>query len=272
MTIRSSLLLRSSARRAAFTLIELLVVIAIIAILIGLLLPAVQKVRESAARMQSMNNLKQIGLAVHSYHDVSGRLPTNGTNTTSYTTWCWLFQILPFVEQDALQKQAMAGTPVSNVGVKTYLCPARGRNPYSTSGGNSPGINGPYTDYAINRTSFDTPLKAISLSTVSSQNGTSNTIFAGEKFLSTNSYGVTGSNGWEENIYSGGYGGTGRNTVTILKDDQSGQGDKWGSPFGGGCPFLLTDGSVRLIAYSLSGSAQMGYALRWDNTTPFSLD
>lgn len=113
---------RSSLHRRAFTLIELLVVIAIIAVLVGLLLPAVQAVRESAARAKCLNNMKQIGLATHNFHNVNGTFPTyngiypatNGKTTqvagprTVYGSW--FVHILPYVEQDNLYQQIVSDT------------------------------------------------------------------------------------------------------------------------------------------------------------------
>ena len=123
-------------RRSAFTLIELLVVIAIIAVLIGLLLPAVQKVREAASRTKCQNNLKQIGLAMHGYMNANETMPSNGAYSASGGTvtvtnaWSGVAKILPYIEQEALFKgidftvgyNSQVGISSKRVG--TFVCPS----------------------------------------------------------------------------------------------------------------------------------------------------
>ncbi len=135
-----------TSKRGGFTLVELLVVIAIIGILIGLLLPAVQQVREAARRTSCLNNLKQLTIGAHNYESAHGHLPTAGDCDQSFwqaafaprqgiENWGWAYQVLPFIEQDAAYQQRTSfaywgapagGTPLMQLNLPLFSCPSRG--------------------------------------------------------------------------------------------------------------------------------------------------
>jgi len=188
--------LRSLLRRwRGFTLIELLVVIAIIAILIGLLLPAVQKVRDAAARMQSTNNLKQMGIAVHACHDTHGKLPpTIGCFPTDANGVAWSgyqpskfgtaqYFLLPYMEQDAAYKAVSTNSYNSPAVIKTYQAPG---DPTLPAGGKTWGDRGA-TSYRANwhvfRGGWDEDWQVGGVNRFASiKDGLSNTIFFAEAY------------------------------------------------------------------------------------------
>ena len=181
-------------KRRAFTLVELLVVIAIIGILVALLLPAIQAAREAARRTECANNMKQLGLAMHLYHDTYKKFPLPSGGFWSLTPWgypavgapSWLYRLLPFIEQEAVMDVTQWTAPAAHY-IKTFRCPSDPtyRKPLCPDNWcgttNYVGVTGSDFSYGATATNgiFDLSLRAVTLADV--LDGTSNTLMLGER-------------------------------------------------------------------------------------------
>jgi prepilin-type N-terminal cleavage/methylation domain-containing protein len=270
-------------RQRGFTLLELLVVIAIVAVLIGLLLPAVQKVRSAAVRAQCQNNLKQIGIALHGFHDAQGHIPYSRYKDRG--TWAVLIQ--PFLEADNQyqlfvpgnsyfqQSDAFRTTPV-----KVYYCPARrtpSTAPQVSVSGDVPDAGGPHVpgalgDYAcaINDLGYwdygfqngnDAPANGAFnsngwgagrdrvLTLLDVTDGLSNTIFIGDKHVRLGHFGEGAGSSGDGSIYNGERGSAMRAAhvpLAISPTDPDIGG--FGSYHPGTCQFVFGDGSVHAVS------------------------
>jgi prepilin-type N-terminal cleavage/methylation domain-containing protein/prepilin-type processing-associated H-X9-DG protein len=266
-------------RITGFTLIELLVVIAIIAILIGLLIPAVQQVREAASRMSCQNNLKQIGTASHNFHSVFGYFQSDNSATAPpypYPNTCWILQTLPYVEQQnevqgavsggngTLQGNGQAGNaggtaslvPVNNgqVVLTLLLCPSRGIR------GNG------LTDYNyVQQTTavlFGAPL-GVSLTAISGANGTANTAMVGHLACNPQDY-PNGPTSWYNCVQP--------LSAQSMEDRQVPPGivdQTFSSPHPGVNMVLFADGHVQPVANAWLTANQNVW--NWQNATPLQV-
>ena len=254
-------------QRRGFTLIELLVVIAIIAILIGLLLPAVQKVREAAARSKCTNNMKQIGLAMHMYHDTNKYFPPafSSTPTWPQANWAWSTWILPYIEQSALfnslnpSANAFASNTLTTGTIPpVYLCPSD-----PTSGTT---VNNYFSGFAKNSYLVSEQVSdgGSQYTILTITDGTSNTIMAGERDMQNQVGGIWA--GRDSNSPSVSVASViARPNIPLNTPYVGGQGVRptstadpnctrftWSSMHAGnGVNFVFVDGSVHFLSASL---------------------
>jgi prepilin-type N-terminal cleavage/methylation domain-containing protein/prepilin-type processing-associated H-X9-DG protein len=303
--------LLSPEHRRGFTLIELLVVIAIIAVLIGLLLPAVQKVREASARASCLNNLKQMALACHGFHDTHGKLPPAATGTLNeypikYTT-LHVF-ILPYLEQENLYRTVVPGVHYTSnyaVGankVKGYLCPSsteelsqsssetyNGQRNYTMHYyanlgplGTNPTTNTAYQMRVVGKEggySLGGPLAVVSNVGESAAaldaitDGTSNTLLLGEISRDKWVFYRSWIRGWDSD--SSGVPNAGKNVKNAINSTDYTSGNfnnvSLSSNHAGGASIALCDGSVRFLRESTSLPVLLGLASR-NGGEVFTLD
>jgi prepilin-type processing-associated H-X9-DG protein len=268
-------------------LIEVLVVIGIISILVGLLLAAVQNVRQAASRSTCLNNLRNIGLALHNFESNYQVFPSNGgwdgqetvistrgiaviltvvegVNPPYAThhdgigfpnlspadqTGAWSYSILPFIEQQAVFQDRDWG-----VGLKLYMCPARrNANPQVCPDEDEYGfyLTGGWAwgkiDYAANWLVMQNRPDCMPISAIT--DGLTQTVIIGEKAMAPKNY-TSGTWYWDEPYFTGGTGGTARDGTLILRDGNDIVFQhNWGSPHSNGCNFMFGDGSVRPLRF-----------------------
>lgn len=289
MTFRSS--------RSAFTLIELLVVIAIIALMMALLLPAVQKVRESMNKMQCASNLRQVNIALHHYHLDQGKLPpvlTDGGKSFGYTSGFTL--ILPYIEQDAIARQYRPELPptvppnstIADKPIKVLLCPtmeepALPPYPSFASYGFCVGSLDSWSHVTPGAPAHNGAMIPITQGRVrltDIRDGTSNTLIAGEMHYNVKDYLYTsgpkagnprlGNTNWVYGYPSYSFGST---SVTYNKKTHTGPITESGiqafrSEHSAGANFAFGDGSVRSLSYTIPQDIYRGLSTRSGGEPP----